>query len=72
MDKLSDFKNSFDYKKVGGAVLLGISKPVLKAHGSSDGEAFFNALRQAKACVDGQVVETITEALAARKAARLE
>ncbi len=68
MDKLRDFKDSFDYKKVGGAVLLGISKPVIKAHGSSNGEAFFNALRQAKKCVDGRVTETITQALAARKA----
>ncbi|MBQ8920746.1 MAG: phosphate acyltransferase PlsX [Oscillospiraceae bacterium] len=69
MDKLSNFKDTFDYKKVGGAVLLGIAKPVIKAHGSSDGEAFFHAIRQAKNCADGRVCETITEALAARKAA---
>ena len=68
MDKLNDFKASFDYKKVGGAVLLGISKPVIKAHGSSDGEAFFHAIRQAKNCVDGKIIETISAALAVRKA----
>lgn len=68
MDKLSAFKDLFDYKKVGGAVLLGIQKPVIKAHGSSNGEAFFHALRQAKTCVDGRVCETISGALAARKA----
>ena len=67
MDKLSALKDSFDYKKVGGAVLLGISRPVIKAHGSSDGEAFFHAVRQAKNCVDGRICETIAEALAARK-----
>ncbi|MBR6420347.1 MAG: phosphate acyltransferase PlsX [Oscillospiraceae bacterium] len=67
MDKITDFKDTFDYKKVGGAVLLGIRKPVIKAHGSSDGEAFFNALRQAKRCVDGRVCETIAESVAARK-----
>lgn len=67
MDKLSALKDSFDYKKVGGAVLLGISKPVIKAHGSSNGEAFFNAVRQAKNCVDGKICETISEAVAARK-----
>lgn len=67
MDKLSTLKDSFDYKKVGGAVLLGISKPVIKAHGSSNGEAFFHAVRQAKNCVDGKICETISEALAARK-----
>lgn len=67
MDKINSFKDSFDYKKVGGAVLLGINKPVIKAHGSSDGEAFFHALRQAKSCVDGKICETIIAALAARK-----
>lgn len=72
LDKLNEFKSAFDYKKVGGAVLLGIAKPVIKAHGSSDGEAFFHAIRQAKNCVDGHVVETITDALAARKAKSAE
>jgi len=67
MNKITDMKNSLDYKKVGGAVLLGIAKPVIKAHGSSDGEAFFHALRQAKNCVEGKVCETIAEALAAKK-----
>ncbi len=67
MDKINSFKDSFDYKKVGGAVLLGITKPVIKAHGSSNGEAFFHAIRQAKGCVDGRICETIIEALAARK-----
>lgn len=70
MDKLNAFKDTFDYKKVGGAVLLGISKPVIKAHGSSNGEAFFHAVRQAKNCCDGRMIETITEALAQRKQAQ--
>ena len=69
IDKLNTLKDTFDYKKVGGAVLLGIAKPVIKAHGSSNGEAFFHALRQAKLCVDGRVCETITEELTARKSA---
>lgn len=67
MDKINSFKDSFDYKKVGGAVLLGITKPVIKAHGSSNGEAFFHAIRQAQGCVDGKICETIIAALAARK-----
>ena len=50
-----------DYKPVGGAVMLGVQKPVIKAHGSSDGTAFFNAIRQAKDCVAGNVVQTIAE-----------
>lgn len=67
MNKLRAFRDSMDYKKVGGAVLLGIAYPVIKGHGSSDGGAMFHAIRQAKTCVDGKVVETITEALAAQK-----
>ena len=67
LDKINALRDSFDYKKVGGAVLLGIRQPVIKAHGSSNGEAFFHAIRQAKGCVDGKICETITEALAARK-----
>jgi glycerol-3-phosphate acyltransferase PlsX len=59
MDKVKAFKNKVDYKEVGGAVLLGISKPVIKAHGSSDARAFYNAIRQAKQCVEGNIIETI-------------
>ncbi len=61
--KIDDFKKMMDYKEVGGAVLLGVSKPVIKAHGSSDAKAFYNAIRQAKACVDGKMVETIASEL---------
>ncbi len=64
MPKIKEFRRKMDYKEVGGAVLLGISKPVIKAHGSSDGKAFFNAIRQAKNCVDGKIIEEITSSLA--------
>jgi len=57
--KIKVFKKQMDYKEVGGAVLMGASKPVIKAHGSSDAKAFFNAVRQAKMCVDGRVVDEI-------------
>ena len=36
-----------DYREVGGTALLGIRKPVIKAHGSSDPRAFRSAIRQA-------------------------
>lgn len=68
MKKVKAFKKKLDYKEVGGAVLMGIAKPVIKAHGSSDGKAFFNAVRQAKACVDGDVIGEITRSLEAVKA----
>ncbi|MCH5193616.1 MAG: phosphate acyltransferase PlsX [Oscillospiraceae bacterium] len=65
MPKIKAFRKKMDYKEVGGAVLLGISKPVIKAHGSSDATAFYNAIRQAKNCVEGKVIDEITSSLAA-------
>lgn len=52
-----------DYREVGGSPLLGCSKPVFKAHGSSDALAFKNAVRQAKEFVDNNVNEEIAKAL---------
>ncbi len=63
LGKIREFKKKMDYKEVGGAVLMGISKPVIKAHGSSDANAFYNAVRQAKKCVDGRVIPTIKESI---------
>lgn len=40
-------KNSFSVSEYGGAPLLGLSKPVIKAHGSSDARAFTMAIRRA-------------------------
>ncbi len=57
---MNDFKAKMDYKEYGGAVLLGIAKPVIKAHGSSDARAFKNAIRQAANCVKKDVVGEIT------------
>ena len=46
-EKLRDIKHRFDASEHGGAPILGISKPVIKAHGSSDANAIKNAVRQA-------------------------
>ncbi len=67
LDKIKAFRKRMDYKEEGGAVLLGISAPVIKAHGSSDGKAFFNAIRQAKKCVDGNMIAAIAETVAEKK-----
>ena len=45
----------------GGAPLLGIAKPVIKAHGSSDPEATVSAIRQAYKYVQAGILEEITE-----------
>ena len=46
--KLKGLKTRFDASEYGGAPILGLRKPVIKAHGSSDARAFLNAIRQAE------------------------
>ena len=58
-DGIGQFKKRFDANEVGGTAMLGISQPVVKAHGSSNGYAFFNAIRQAKVVAETKVVEDI-------------
>lgn len=50
-----------DYRRVGGTMLLGISKPVVKAHGSADAEAVVGAIRQAVNAVNAGVCQAIAE-----------
>ena len=54
-DKISELKQRFDAAEHGGAPLLGISKPVIKAHGSSDAKAIKNAIRQAIFFFDSKI-----------------
>ncbi len=65
--RIQALRKRMDYKEHGGAVLMGISAPVIKAHGSSDGKAFFNAIRQARDCVEGRIITTISEHLETMK-----
>ena len=44
---VNDMVKLLDYREIGGTQFLGIKKPVIKAHGSSDIRAFRNAVRQA-------------------------
>lgn len=53
------FKKKIDYTEYGGAPLMGASKPVIKAHGSSNAKAFKNAIRQAVAFVSEGVIDEI-------------
>ena len=52
-------KAKLDYNKKGGALFLGVSKPVVKAHGSSKREAFKNAVLQAVAYCERSICENI-------------
>ena len=56
-DSLKESLNNLDDTKQGGAVLLGVKSPVIKAHGSSNDEAVFNAIRQARTVVRVGVVQ---------------
>lgn len=59
---LTQALGAMDYKKAGGAVLLGLKAPVVKAHGSSDAEAIYHTIKQALAIVSSGVVEASAEA----------
>ena len=59
--KISEMKLRFDSAEHGGAPLLGISKPVIKAHGSSKAKAIKNAVRQAIHFVETGINEDITK-----------
>lgn len=61
--ELMEFKRSMDYREVGGTVFLGISRPVIKAHGSCDAAGMKNAIRQAKQLAEGGLVQSINDAL---------
>ena len=65
--RLNEFKAMMDYKEHGGAPLLGVRKPVIKAHGSSDAKAFKNALRQAVFCCEGDICRKVEELLSENK-----
>jgi glycerol-3-phosphate acyltransferase PlsX len=58
---LKDLKKLMDADEVGGTALLGISKPVIKAHGSSDAKAICSAVGQAITTVNTGVVDLIRE-----------
>ncbi len=66
-DGIKGFKNKVDSSTRGGAPLLGIAKPVIKAHGNSNPVAFKNAVKQAKIFVETDVNGTISAALAKMK-----
>lgn len=61
--QLKQMKAKLDYSEYGGAGLFGLKSPVIKAHGSSDPQAFFSAIRQARNMVEQQVVDRIIETI---------
>ena len=66
-DGVTDMMKLLDYREIGGTQLLGIKKPVIKAHGSSDALAFRNAVKQAMTAAEGDFTQTLEASLAAMK-----
>jgi phosphate acyltransferase len=56
-------KNTLDYSEYGGAGLFGLKAPVIKAHGSSNGQAIFSAIRQTREMVEKDVVGLIKKSI---------
>ncbi len=65
--EISGMKKNFDASEHGGAPILGIAKPVIKAHGSSDAKAIKNAVKQAINFVNTGINDEIAQ-WTARKA----
>jgi len=57
---LRNFKKKMDVSEVGGTALLGITKPVIKAHGNSDAKTISSAIRQARDLAQSGIIEDIT------------
>ncbi len=60
-DGMKKLKKEMDASEYGGAPLLGLSRTVIKAHGSSDAKAFRNAIRQACECAENHVTYEIAK-----------
>lgn len=61
--ELKDLKNMMDYTEYGGAGLFGLNSPVIKAHGSSNANALYNAVRQAREMANHQVTSIIKDTI---------
>ncbi len=70
MGDIKELKNSMDYNKQGGAPLIGISKPVFKAHGSSNAETIKNAIRLSGEYVKRNVVGIISDYISEYKTSK--
>ncbi|QTM99380.1 phosphate acyltransferase PlsX [Sediminibacillus dalangtanensis] len=61
--ELRELKDKLDYSEYGGAGLFGLAAPVIKAHGSSNRRAIYNAVKQARNMVELNVTETIEKTI---------
>ena len=60
---MGSLMKKMDYREIGGTQFLGIKKPVIKAHGSSDALAFRNAVKQAMEAANGDFTAQLEQDL---------
>jgi glycerol-3-phosphate acyltransferase PlsX len=58
---LKKFKNKLDPRLYNGAILLGLNKPVIKSHGSTDAIGFANSLKVGEKVIKGRLIDKIKE-----------
>jgi len=61
LKNLNKFKNKFDPRLYNGAILLGLDKPVIKSHGSTDAIGFSNSLKVCEKTIKGNLINKIKE-----------
>lgn len=64
---IGSFKKRIDYSEYGGALLLGVEKPMVKCHGSGKAKDVKIVLHQAENFVNAKVVESIKETIVNNK-----
>ncbi len=63
LPQMKAFKKKMDVSEHGGAPIIGVQKPVIKAHGNSDAKALCSAVRQAATFAKAGVIEAIADAV---------
>lgn len=63
LSDMKELKKQIDYNEFGGAPIIGISKPVFKAHGSAKAKTFKNALKLTASYVENDVISEISTEL---------
>ena len=58
---MKTLSKAMDYKSYGGALFLGVKKPVVKAHGSSDEKLFHYTIKQAEEFAKNKAVDMMIE-----------
>ena len=61
LSDMKEMKKQFDYNEYGGSPILGVSKPVFKAHGSSKARTIKSAVGLTVEFVKNDVVNEISE-----------